>query len=85
MKHAGLQSSRYIDSIRENNDKGPKIKVGDIVRISKNLKLRTKKVKNTALGLMLLMILMEKKLLEHFTKKNCNFKNHIKNNLELKK
>ena len=49
MKHAGLQSSRYIDSSRKNNDKGPKIKVGDIVRISKNLKLRTKKVKNTAL------------------------------------
>ena len=32
---------------------------------------------------MLLMILMEKKLLEHFTKINC--KNQIKKNLELKK
>ena len=48
MKHVRLQSSTYIDSSRKNNDKGPKIKVGDIVSLSKYLKLRTKKVKNTA-------------------------------------
>ena len=30
-----VKSSTYIDSSKENNDKDPKFKVGDIVRISK--------------------------------------------------
>ena len=42
-----------------------------------------KKVKNTVPGYMLLAILMVKKLLERFTKKNC--KNQIKKGLKFKK
>ena len=42
-----------------------------------------RKLKILCCGHMLLTILMEKKLLEHFTKINC--KNQIKKNLELKK
>ena len=35
MKHVDVKSSIYIDSSKENNEKGPKFKIGDIVRISK--------------------------------------------------
>ena len=35
MKHVDVKSSRYIDSGKEINDKDPKFKIGDIVRISK--------------------------------------------------
>ena len=42
-----------------------------------------KKLKILCLGLILLIILMEKKSLEFFTKKNC--KEQIKNKLKLKK
>ena len=35
MKPVDVKSSTYIDSSKEINDKGPKFKVGDIVRISK--------------------------------------------------
>ena len=44
--------------------------------------LRLKKLKILCRGHILLMILMDKKLLELFTKKNC--KKQIKENLELK-
>ena len=61
MKPIDVKSSRYIDSSKETNDKDPKFKVYDIVRISKykNLFAKgytpnwseevfvTKKVKNT--------------------------------------
>ena len=35
MKPVEVKSSRYIDSSKEYNDKDPKFKFGDIVRISK--------------------------------------------------
>ena len=80
----------------ENNDKDPKYKVCDYVKISKykifftkdivrigvtNV-FRLKKLKILFLGHMLLVMLMAKKLLRHFTKKNC--KRQIKKSLELK-
>ena len=36
MKPLDVKSSTYIDSSKEINDKDPKLKIGDIVRISKN-------------------------------------------------
>ena len=36
MKPVDVKSSTYIDSSKENNDKDPKFKIGDIVRISKH-------------------------------------------------
>ena len=35
MKHADVKSTTYIDSSKENNDKDPKYKIGDIVKISR--------------------------------------------------
>ena len=35
MNPVDVKSSTYIDSTNENNDKDPKFKIGDIVRISK--------------------------------------------------
>ena len=92
IKPADVKSSTYIDSSKEINDKNPKFKIGDIVRISKyeamfqiGLKkfLLLKKLKTLFRGHMLLVILKAKKLLERFTKKNC--KKQIKKGLELKK
>ena len=73
VKHAGLQSSRYIDSSRKNIDKGPKIKVGDIVRISKYLKLRTKKVKKTAPWTNVINDLNGEEIVGTFYKKELQF------------
>ena len=80
MKPIDVKGNTYI-----NISKDPKFKVGDHVRISKKktfllkamlqigLKkfLSLKKLKIQFHGLILLMILMVKKLLEHFMKKNC--------------
>ena len=35
MKSVDVKWSSYIDSSKENNEKDPKFKIGDIVRISK--------------------------------------------------
>ena len=35
MKPVGLKSSKYINTCKKINDKDPKFKIGDIVRISK--------------------------------------------------
>ena len=84
MKPVDVKSNAYIKSSKEMNDKNPKFKIGDTVRISKyknvfykftlqiGLKrfLWLKKLKILCRGHLLLMILMEKKLLEHFTKTN---------------
>ena len=35
MKSVDVQSSTYIEFSKENNEKDPKFKIGDIVRISK--------------------------------------------------
>ena len=98
MKPVNVKSNTYIDSIKEINNKDPKFKIDDIVKISKyenifakgyilnwsNKVFVIRKVKNTVQWTyMLLTILMEKKLLERFTKKNC--KQQIKISLNLKK
>ena len=80
---ADVKSSTYIDSNKEINDKDPKFKIGNIVRILKYKNVFAKgyvpnwpgevfvikKIKNTVpWTLMLLMILREKKLLKPFKK-----------------
>ena len=86
MKLADVKSNTYINSSKEINNKDPKFKVGDIVRISKYKKIFTKgyapnwsedvfvikKVKNTFLWTSVLVILMEKILLEHIMKKELH-------------
>ena len=83
MKPIDVKDNTYIDFGKEVNDNDPKFKVGDHVRISKytfllkvilqiGLKfLLLKKLKIQSHGLMLLLILIVKKLLDHFMKKNC--------------
>ena len=78
MKPIDVKDNTYIDFGKEVNDNDPKFKVGGHVRISKyilqiGLKkfLLLKKLKIQFHGHMSLMILMVKKLLEHFLKKNC--------------
>ena len=80
MKPIDVKNNTYIDFKKEVNDKDPKFKVGDHVRISKYKNIFAKgyapnwseevfvisKIKN-----MLLMISIEKKLSKHFMKKNC--------------
>ena len=87
--------STYIDSRKEINEKVPKLRIGDIIRMAKYKNIFAKgytpnwsekvfvikKLKTLCRGHMLLMILLIKKLLEHFTKNN--FKNQIKKSLEL--
>ena len=82
MKPVDVKDNTYIDFVKEVNDRDPKFKVVDHVRISNYKKTFAKgyspnlseevfaisKIKN---GHMLLVILMVKKLLEHFMKKNC--------------
>ena len=87
----------YIHFKKEVNDKDPKFKVGDHVRISNTktylLKdthqigpkkfLLLKKLTMQSDGHMSLMILMGKKLLEHFMKKS--YRGRINKNLGQKK
>ena len=84
MKPADVKSNSYIDSSEEINDKNPKFKMvimweyQNIRMFLQNVTLKIglkvfvikKKLKILCLGHMLLMILMKKKLLEHFTKMN---------------
>ena len=97
MELVDVKSNTYIDSNKEINNKDPKFNTGDIVRISKYKNVFAKgytpdgseeffvieKVRKYCAVDTLLMTLMEKKLLERFTKTNC--KKQIKKNLELKK
>ena len=81
MKPTDVKDNTYIDFAKEVNDNDPKFKVGDHKRISKYKKIFAKgytpnwseenTVKIQSHGIMSLMILMLKKLLEHFMKKNC--------------
>ena len=85
MKPIDVKDNTYVDSKKEVNNKDPKFKVRDHVRKSKYRNIFAKgympnwseevfvvnKIKNTVYGHMLLMILMVKKLQEHFMKKNC--------------
>ena len=84
MKPVDVKSSRYVHSSKEINNKDPKFKIVDIVKISKNNSifakvqtpngseefLQLKWLKMLHHGHMLLLILMQKKRLEHFTKTN---------------
>ena len=84
MKPVDVKDDTYIDFEKEVNDRDPKFKVGDHVRISKYKNIFAKrytpnwyedvfviKLKIQFHEHILLMILMVKKLLEHFMKKNC--------------
>ena len=85
MKPFDVKPRTYIDPSKEINEKDPKFKIGDNVRISKykyvfakgyppiGLKkfLWLKKLKILCRGHMVLIILMEKKFFEPFTKTNC--------------
>ena len=96
METIDVYSSTCIDLNKE-NAKDPQFEVDDHVRISKckkNLQQityqigqkkfsRLQKLKILCHGLMLLAILMVKKLLERFTKKNC--KKQVKKNVEFEK
>ena len=93
VKPNDVKSSTYIDFNKENNKEGPKFKVDDHVRISKCKNIVaiifvpdwseedfvTKNLKTLCRGHMLLVILMESELLEHFMKRNC--KKQIKKSL----
>ena len=46
MKPFDVKSSTYINSMKEINDEDPKFKIGDIVRISRDI-VRTSRYKNT--------------------------------------
>ena len=84
LKPVDIKSNIYIDSSKDINDKNPKFKIGDNVRISKYKNICAKgytqnwsevfvikKVKNTVLQTYVINILKEKKLLESFLKTNC--------------
>ena len=73
MKPIDVKDNTYIDFGKEVNDNDPKFKVGDqiILQIGQKKFLLLKKLKIQFHGHMSLMILMVKKLLEHFMKKNC--------------
>ena len=93
MKPNDVKGNTYIDFGKEINDNDPKFKAGDHVRISKYKKvfakgytpnwskevLVIKEIKNTTPWTYVL-ILMVKKLLEHFMKMSC--KRQINKNLE---
>ena len=71
MKPADIKWNTYIDSSKEINNKDPKFRIGDVTfQIGLKKFLWLKKLKILCHILILLMILMEKKLLEHCTKKN---------------
>ena len=85
MKLIHVKDNTYIDFGKEVNDNDPKFKVGDHVRMLKYKNIFAKdytpnwseevfvikKLKIQFRGHLSLMILMVKKLLEHFMKKNC--------------
>ena len=98
MKPVNVKISTYIDFGIENNEKDPKFKVGDHVRISKYKNIFAecytqnwseevfvikKKLKILFRGHMLLVILKVNESLERFTKKNR--KKQVKKSLGLKK
>ena len=84
MKPADVKWNTYIDYSKEISNKDAKFRIGDVIfQIGLKKFLWLKKWKILCHRLILLMILMEKKLLEHCTKKN--WKKQIKKNLRLKK
>ena len=77
MKPVDVKLNTYIDSSKEINNKDPKFKIDDIVKISKHKMFQNhlkkllclKKLETLCLGHLLLVILKTKNLLERFTKK----------------
>ena len=81
METVDVKSNTYINFSKEINDKDAKLKIGDIVRMSKYKNIFAKVyIPNWSEEMcrrhMYLLILTEKKLLKRFTKNN--FKKHIK-------
>ena len=83
MKPLDVKSNVYINSKKENDNKDPKFKIGDTVKISKYKNIFVKALFQIGLKKFLLIqklqkrllvILKAKKLLEHFTKKSCKNK-----------
>ena len=97
MKPFDVKSNTYIDSSKEINNKDPKFKIGDIVRISKYKNIFAKgyvpnwseevfvikKVKNTVPWTYVISDLKEDKIVGTFYEKSC--KKQIKKSLQLKK
>ena len=82
MKPVDVEQNTYIGSSKEINDKNPKFKIGDKIRISKYQNIFAKVytlswskevfvIKILSCGHTLLTILTGKKLLEPFMKMNC--------------
>ena len=94
MKPVDVRDNTYIDFKKEVNDKNPRFKVGDMEEFLNTKIFLLRDTHQTGLkkvlllvklkiqfhGHMLLMILMVKKLLEHFMIKN--YKRLINKNLE---
>ena len=92
MKPIDVKDNTYINTDKDTNDKDPKFKVGDRVRISKYKNIFAKgytpnwseeifvikKVKNTVLWTNVIKDLNDEEIMEHFMKKNC--KRRIKKN-----
>ena len=81
METVDVKSNTYINFSKEINDKDAKLKIGDIVRMSKYKNIFAKVyIPNWSEEMcrrhIYLLILTEKKLLKHNKKKN--FKKHIK-------
>ena len=88
MKSVDVKSNTYVNSSKEINNKDPKFRIGDIIRISKHKNIFAKgyvpnwsenllqKLKIVSRRDMLLVVLTEKKLLERFTKTNCKNKSN---------
>ena len=97
LKPADVKSNTYIDSGKEINNKYPKFKIGDIVRISKYKNIYAKgytpnwseevfvikKVKNTAPCTYVINDLKGEEIVGTFYEKDLQ--KQIKNNLDLKK
>ena len=81
MKPVDVKDNTYIGTSRDINDRDPKFKVDDHVRISKYKNIfAIKKSKIQLYRHMVLMISMVKKLLEYFMKEN--YKKQTKKNLK---
>ena len=97
MKPRDVKSDSFAEYNEESNEKDPKFKVGDHVRISKYKKIFTtgyapnwseeifviKKIKNTVPRTYVISDLNGEELLEFSMKKNC--RRPIKKNLEFKR
>ena len=97
MKPVDVKDNTYIDFEKEVNDKNPKFKVGDHIRISKYKNIFAKrytpnwseevsvisKIKNTVPWSYIINDLNGEEIFGTFVKKNC--KRLIKRNLELKR